>query len=178
MNRSDTKDSYPKTPYEALHIRRSLIKREMSDSAPSKSLEFKGIMVTLFGDKKELEVVVHYGFVYSRKCKQYFLFVDKEPFDYGNRHFALMNIFLIKENKLEYLGPNNTILNAPVHYPPKHPDAPSNSMIPEKSEWYCFNYSLHTVGLMEEENTVDRLIEILDSSWKYYVVDHGIETSD
>ena len=52
----------------------------MSDNAPSKKLKFSDIMVTLFGEKKP-EGVVHYGFVYSRSLKQYFLFIDHEPVD-------------------------------------------------------------------------------------------------
>jgi hypothetical protein len=172
MKRLDTENDFPKTPYEALHLCRSIIKRAKSESAPSKQLEFGSVMVALFGDNKELDGLVQYGFVYSRQLNQYFLFVDHGP-AYYDRQFCPMHIFLIKENQLEWIGKYNTLIKAPVYCPPSTDNFPCNT-----EKWDFFNYGLHRFGFVSEEHTVDGLMKSMDASWNAFVMDHSIKTSE
>ncbi len=175
----DTEESFPKTPYESINTCRSVIKEHKSTKAPSKKIEFRDIMVCLFGSKRP--VLVHFGFVYSRTLKQYFLFVESNSNDYFNRLFAVMNHFLITENRLIFLSQFNIILSAHVYYPPRDPNASPTSA---SSTWYSFKHGLDDFGgffdkgRTDEGLTVDGLTNSMDSFWEQFMRVNGIKTSD
>ena len=178
----DTEESFPKTIYEAINKCRGVIKDHMSTKAPSKELKFRDIMVDLFGSKRP--DTVHFGYVYSRTMKQYFLFVDTRSDFYIQRIYSVMKLFLIIENKLLFLSEFNIILGSPVYFPPRDPTA-STSMVPtDASTWYCFKHAvvvysgIYGEGLTDEGPTVDGLTHYMDSSWKHHVMNSGIMTSD
>jgi len=176
----DTEESFSKTPYEAIKLCRSAIREHSSTNVPCKKIPFSNIIVGLFGSKKP-EGVVHFGFVYSRSLKQYFLFVDQNANHYFNRLFGVMKIFLITENKLHFLRQYNIILSAHVYYPPSDPEAAPSMVTCDSSTWYCFKRGQvddGTEGFTDEGLTVDGLIKSMDSSWEDFVMLNGIKTSD
>ena len=87
---------YPITPEEAIHKYRKFIKQQAFPQAPSKKIK-TGRIIDALKDK-------HYEFVYSRKVKQYFLFIDAYSNDYYFAPYNVMKIYVICGNTTIFLG--------------------------------------------------------------------------
>ena len=99
------------------------------------------------------------SFVYNRKVKQYFFFIDAYSNDYCFASYSVMKIYVICGNTPIFLGKHNIILSGHVY---SDPDSP----------WYNFRDPLRCLG------SGSNCDEPLESYWEYFVEHKGVETSE
>ena len=97
---------------------------------------------------------------YSRKVKQYFIFIDAYSDDlHIVRPFSVMEIYLIAGSEIIFCGIRNIILSAPVYSDPD-------------SEWQEF------IGTLTYFTSRSNGNEALEYTWEFFADHHCVETCD
>jgi hypothetical protein len=125
-------------------------------AAPAKKLKTRGVV-----DVSEL---MHFQYVYSRRFKQYFLFIDAysgedlEQDDMDSR-YGVMELYAIRGSQPVFLDQFNIVRSAPVFSSPT-------------SSWYTFADGLSFHG---NEGTYNKFLE---SEWQVFVEANNIVCSE
>jgi hypothetical protein len=141
----------PMTPEEAMFKYRGLCKVDDFPRAPSKKIR-TGII--------DILEATRFAFVYSRKVKQYFIFIDAYSNEFHiARPYSVMKIYLIAGSEIIFCGKRNIILSAPVYSDPH-------------SEWHEF------IGTLTYFTSRSNGNDALEYTWEIFADHHGVETSD
>ncbi len=150
---SEEREVFPLTPNQAIYKCRVQIRGLIFPTGPSKKLNTKDVISVM--------ELMHFGFVYSRQFKQYFLFIDAysgediEHEDHDNR-YSIMEIYVIRGNEPVYLDQFNIVLCSPVYSSPS-------------SSWHTFSDGLSFHG---NEGTYNKFLE---AEWKVFVKENGVD---
>ena len=144
------------TPDQAIFRCRAKIEGLVFPAAPAKKLKTRGMV--------DIMELMRFQYVYSRKFKQYFLFIDAysgediEQDDYDSR-YNVMELYAIRGSQPVFLEEFNIVMNAPVFSSPATP-------------WYTFGDGMSFHG---NEGTYNKLLE---AEWRIFVEANNIVCSD
>jgi len=153
---AESRDIFPVTPTEAIYRCRAQIRGLVFSTAPAKKIKTKEIISVM--------ELMHFGFVYSRRFKQYFLFIDKysgedvEHEDYDYR-YSVMELYVIRGNVPIFLDEFNIILFSPVYSSPSSP-------------WHTFRDELSFHG---NDGTYNKFLE---AEWQVFVQENNVVCSE
>jgi hypothetical protein len=108
--------------------------------------------------------LMHFGFVYSRVFRQYFLFIDEhsgediEQNGHDNR-YNVMGVYAIRGSEPVFLDKFNIVLSSPVYSSPTSP-------------WHTFSDDLSFHG---NEGSYNKFLE---AEWKVYVRENRVACSE
>ncbi len=144
------------TPNEALTRCRAKIRGLNFPAAPAPKLKTWDIVPILSR--------MHFGFVYSRVFKQYFLFIDEYSDSEIERdgrdcRYSVMEVYAILGSEPVFLDKFNIVLSSPVYSSPSSP-------------WHTFVDGLSFHG---DDGTYHKF---LGAVWKAFVQDNKIVCSD
>ena len=149
---SEEREVFPLTPTEAIYRCRVQIRGLVFPDAPAPKLKTEDIVTVM--------ELMRFGFVYSRRFKQYFLFIDAysaediEQDDIDSR-YSVMELYVIRGDQPIFLDKFNIVLNAPVVSSPS-------------SQWHTFADELSFHG---NEGTYNKFLE---SEWQVFVKENDV----
>jgi hypothetical protein len=115
----EEREVFPLSPHEALNKCRTKIRGLHFPTAPNKTIKTRGIVSVMDSS--------HFGFIYSRNYKHFFLFIDAYSGedierDAGfNVHCSIMEIYVIKGDKHVFIEQFNIAIHNPVFTSPTSP---------------------------------------------------------
>jgi hypothetical protein len=152
----EDREMFPLTPNEALRRCRAKIRGLNFPAAPAPKLKTRDIVPIMS--------LMHFGYVYSREFKQYFLFIDEYSGedieqDGHDGRYSVMVVFAIRGSEPVYLDKFNIVLSSPVYSSPSSP-------------WHTFVDDLSFHG---DEGSYNRFLE---AEWKVYVRENRVACSE